>query len=526
PTGGELVEGRSAIVNAYETGRGSFRLRSRYIREDKGRGVYQIVVTEIPYGVQKSKLVEKIAELLLAKKLPLLKDIRDESADDIRLVIEPRAGTVDPVILMEQLFKLTELELRIPLNMNVLDRGTIPKVMSLKEALRAWLEHRKDVLVRRTTHRLAEIAHRLEVLDGYIIAFLNLDEVIRIIREEDDAKASLMSTFDLSDVQAEAILNMRLRSLRKLEEIELRTEHKKLTEEETHLEALLASEKRQWGEITRQVGDLRAVYLKHAKLGPRRTTFATAADVDLDEVASAMIEKEPITVILSEKGWIRSMRGHTSDIDEKSFKAGDRLKLFIHAQTTDKLLLLSTGGKVFTLAGDRLPGGRSQGEPVRLMVDMEEGQDIVELFVHRPGRKRVIASKKGDGFLVSEDELIANTRKGKQVLNVTGTEEARLIVPVDGDMVAIIGDNRKLLVFPLDALPEMTRGKGVRLQKYKDGGLSDLKTFASTTGLNWTDSSGRSFTRSMAELAEWLGNRAEAGRQPPTGFPRNNRFSG
>ncbi len=526
PTGGELVEGRSAIVNAYETGRGSFRLRSRYIREDKGRGVYQIVVTEIPYGVQKSKLVEKIAELLLAKKLPLLKDIRDESADDIRLVIEPRAGTVDPVILMEQLFKLTELELRIPLNMNVLDRGTIPKVMSLKEALRAWLEHRKDVLVRRTTHRLAEIAHRLEVLDGYIIAFLNLDEVIRIIREEDDAKASLMSTFDLSDVQAEAILNMRLRSLRKLEEIELRTEHKKLTEEETHLEALLASEKRQWGEITRQVGDLRAVYLKHAKLGPRRTTFATAADVDLDEVASAMIEKEPITVILSEKGWIRSMRGHTSDIDEKSFKAGDRLKLFIHAQTTDKLLLLSTGGKVFTLAGDRLPGGRSQGEPVRLMVDMEEGQDIVELFVHRPGRKRVIASKKGDGFLVSEDELIANTRKGKQVLNVTGTEEARLIVPVDGDMVAIIGDNRKLLVFPLDALPEMTRGKGVRLQKYKDGGLSDLKTFASTTGLNWTDSSGRSFTRSMAELAEWLGNRAEAGRQPPTGFPRNNRFFG
>ncbi len=526
PTGGELVEGRSAIVNAYETGRGSFRLRSRYIREDKGRGVYQIVVTEIPYGVQKSKLVEKIAELLLAKKLPLLKDIRDESADDIRLVIEPRAGTVDPVILMEQLFKLTELELRIPLNMNVLDRGTIPKVMSLKEALRAWLEHRKDVLVRRTTHRLAEIAHRLEVLDGYIIAFLNLDEVIRIIREEDDAKASLMSTFDLSDVQAEAILNMRLRSLRKLEELELRTEHKKLTEEETHLEALLASEKRQWGEITRQVGDLRAVYLKHAKLGPRRTTFATAADVDLDEVASAMIEKEPITVILSEKGWIRSMRGHTSDIDEKSFKAGDRLKLFIHAQTTDKLLLLSTGGKVFTLAGDRLPGGRSQGEPVRLMVDMEEGQDIVELFVHRPGRKRVIASKKGDGFLVSEDELIANTRKGKQVLNVTGTEEARLIVPVDGDMVAIIGDNRKLLVFPLDALPEMTRGKGVRLQKYKDGGLSDLKTFASTTGLNWTDSSGRSFTRSMAELTEWLGNRAEAGRQPPTGFPRNNRFSG
>jgi len=527
PTGGELVEARSAIVNAYETGRGSFRLRARYFREDKGRGVYQIVVTEIPYGVQKSKLVEKIAELLLAKKLPLLKDIRDESADDIRLVVEPRAGTVDPAILMEQLFKLTDLEQRIPLNMNVLDHGTIPKVMSLKEALSAWLNHRKDVLVRRTTHRLTEIAHRLEVLDGYIIAYLNLDEVIRIIREEDDAKVSLMATFDLSDVQAEAILNMRLRSLRKLEELELRTEHKKLTDEETHLEALLASEKRQWGEITRQVGELRAVYVKDAKLGPRRTTFATAADVDLDEVASAMIEKEPITVILSEKGWIRSMRGHTSDIDEKSFKTGDRLKQFIHAQTTDKLLLLSTGGKVFTLAGDRLPGGRSQGEPVRLMVDMEEGQDIVELFVYRPGKKRVVASKKGDGFVVAEDELIANTRKGKQVLNVSGTEEASLIVPVDGDMVAVIGDNRKMLVFRLDALPEMTRGKGVRLQKYSTGGgVSDLKTFPSATGLTWTDSSGRTYTKPVSELTEWLGNRAEAGRQPPTGFPRNNKFTG
>ncbi|MGN6489392.1 MAG: DNA topoisomerase IV subunit A [Devosia sp.] len=526
PTGGELVESRGAIVNAYETGRGSFRLRARYLREDKGRGVYQIVVTEIPYGVQKSRLVEKIAELLLAKKLPLLKDIRDESADDIRLVIEPRSGTVDPTILMEQLFKLTDLEQRIPLNMNVLDRGIIPKVMSLKETIRAWLEHRKDVLVRRTRHRLDEIAHRLEVLDGYIIAFLNLDEVIRIIREEDDAKASLMATFDLSDVQAEAILNMRLRSLRKLEELELRTEHKKLTDEETHLEALLGSEKRQWGEITRQVGELRTEYLKDAVLGPRRTSFATATDVDLEEVATAMIEREPITVILSEKGWIRSMRGHTSEIDEKSFKTGDRLKLFIHAQTTDKLLLLSTGGKVFTLAGDRLPGGRSQGEPVRLMVDMEEGQDIVELFVYRPGRKRVIASKKGDGFVVAEDDLIANTRKGKQVLNVSGTEEARLIVPVDGDFVAVIGDNRKMLVFPLDALPEMTRGKGVRLQKYKDGGLSDLKTFPGATGLTWTDSSGRTYTKTMQELTEWLGNRADAGRQPPTGFPRNNRFVG
>jgi topoisomerase-4 subunit A len=526
PTGGILVDDAASIRLAYETGRGAFRLRSRWEREDKGRGVYQIVVTQIPYGVQKSKLVEKIAELLLAKKLPLLKDIRDESADDIRLVIEPRAGTVDAAILMEQLFKLSELEQRIPLNLNVLDKGAIPKVMDIKQAIVAWLEHRKEVLVRRTQHRLAEIARRLEVLDGYIIAYLNLDEVIRIIREEDDAKASLIAAFNLTDMQAEAILNMRLRSLRKLEEIELRTEHKTLTEEKAHLEALLGSDRKQWGEIARQIGELKKAFGKDTVIGARRTTFAEALDIDHDEVASAMIEREPITVILSEKGWIRSMKGHTSDIDEKGFKSGDRLKQFVHAQTTDKILLLTTGGKVFTLAGDRLPGGRSQGEPVRLMADIEEGQDIVTLFVYRPGAKRVIASRKGDGFVVAEDDLIANTRKGKQVLNVTGAEEARLIVPVEGDMVATIGENRKLLVFPLAQLPEMTRGKGVRLQKFKDGGLSDLKTFANPAGLTWTDTSGRTWTKPIAELTEWVGNRAEAGRQPPTGFPRNNRFGG
>jgi topoisomerase IV subunit A len=526
PTGGILVDDAASIRLAYETGRGGFRLRARWEREDKGRGVYQIVVTQIPYGVQKSKLVEKIAELLLAKKLPLLKDIRDESADDIRLVIEPRAGTVDAAILMEQLFKLSELEQRIPLNLNVLDKGAIPKVMDIKQAIVAWLEHRKEVLVRRTQHRLAEIARRLEVLDGYIIAYLNLDEVIRIIREEDDAKASLIAAFNLTDMQAEAVLNMRLRSLRKLEEIELRTEHKTLTEEKGHLEALLGSDRKQWGEIARQVGELKKAFGKDTVIGARRTTFADALDIDLDEVASAMIEREPITVILSEKGWIRSMKGHTSDIDDKGFKSGDRLKQFVHAQTTDKILLLTTGGKVFTLAGDRLPGGRSQGEPVRLMADMEEGQDIVTLFVYRPGAKRVIASRKGDGFVVAEDDLIANTRKGKQVLNVTGAEEARLIVPVEGDMVATIGENRKLLVFPLAQLPEMTRGKGVRLQKFKDGGLSDLKTFANPAGLTWTDTSGRTWTKPIAELTEWVGNRAEAGRQPPTGFPRNNRFGG
>ena len=526
PTGGVLVEPRASILDSYSTGRGSFRLRARWHREDKGRGVYQVIVTEIPYGVQKSKLIEKIAELLLAKKLPLLKDVRDESADDIRVVLEPRAGTVEDAVLMEQLFKVTDLEQRIPLNMNVLDKGIVPRVMNIKDALTAWLEHRKDVLVRRTQHRLEQIARRLEILDGYIVAYLNLDEVIRIIREEDDAKASLIAAFGLTDNQAEAILNMRLRSLRKLEEIELRTEHKGLTEEQTHLNALLGSERKQWGEITKQVNELKKVYGPETKIGKRRTTFADAPDADHEDVSMAMIEREPITVILSEKGWIRAMKGHASEIDEKSFKTGDRLKLFFHAETTDKLLLLTTGGKVYTLGGDKLPGGRSQGEPVRLMVDIEEGQDIVDLFVYRAGAKRIIASDTGNGFVVAEDELIANTRKGKQVLNLTATEEARLLVPVAGDTVAVIGENRKMLVFPLSQLPEMTRGKGVRLQRYKDGGISDLKTFNTSEGLTWTDSSGRTYTKPTAELTEWLSDRASAGRQPPNGFPRNNKFVG
>jgi len=525
PTGGILIESPASIAQSYATGRGSFRLRARWHREDKGRGVYWIVVTEIPYGVQKSRLVEKIAELLLAKRLPLLKDVRDESADDIRLVLEPRAGTVVDALLMEQLFRLTELEQRVPLNLNVLDKGTVPKVMSLAEALKAWLEHRKDVLVRRTRHRLDQIARRLEVLDGYIVAYLNLDEVIRIIREEDEVKAVLIATFNLTDNQAEAILNMRLRSLRKLEEMELRTEHRQLTDEMGHLEALLASDKRQWGEITRQVTELKQAYGKDTPLGRRRTDIGDVPTQNIDDIDVSMIEREPITVILSEKGWIRALRGHTDEVDEKGFKTGDRLQLMLKAETTDKLLLLSTGGKVFTLGCDKLPGGRGQGEPVRLMVDMNEGTGIVDLFVYRPGQKRIIASTAGNGFIVDEDELIANTRKGKQILNVSGADEARLIAPVAGDMVAIIGQNRKLLVFPLHQLPTMGRGKGVRLQKYKDGGVSDLKTFAATEGLTWV-SAGRSFSKPMADLQEWVGERAQAGRQPPNGFPRSNRFSG
>ncbi|OYX08737.1 MAG: DNA topoisomerase IV subunit A, partial [Rhizobiales bacterium 32-66-8] len=533
PTGGILVESASSIAQSYETGRGSFRLRAKWNVEETGRGVYLIVVTEIPYGIQKSRLVEKIAELLLAKKLPLLKDVRDESSDDIRLVLEPRARTVDAVILMEQLFKTTDLETRFPLNLNVLDRGAVPKVMSLAQALKAWLEHRKDVLVRRSKHRLEQIAHRLEVLAGYIIAYLNLDEVIRIIREEDDAKASLMSTFELTDVQAEAILNMRLRSLRKLEEIELRKEHKDLTEEQGHLEALLASDKRQWGNISKEIEALKKAYpllnpdgSRHF-LGSRRTELADAPTANADEVSDAFIEREPITVILSEKGWIRAPRGHAVEVnDEKGYKTGDRLKLSIKCETTDKLLMLTTGGKVYTLFGDKLPGGRGQGEPVRIMVDIEEGQDIVDIFIYKPGQKRIIASVSGYGFIVSEDEMIANTRKGKQVLNVTAPDEAALLVPLAGDRVAVIGQNRKLLVFPLTQLAEMGRGKGVRLQRYKDGGISDLKTFYAADGLTWTDSSGRTYTKPTEELTDWLADRATSGRQPPNGFPRNNRFVG
>ncbi|MCD7060777.1 DNA topoisomerase IV subunit A [Pelagibacterium xiamenense] len=531
PTGGILVDDPAGTEQAYATGRGGFRVRARWEVEETGRGGYQIVITEIPYAVQKSRLVEKIAEMLLARKLPLLKDVRDESAEDIRLVLEPRARNVDPVLLMESMFKLTELESRIPLNMNVLDGGLIPRVMSLADALKAWLNHRKEVLVRRSQYRLDQIEHRLEVLGGYLIAYLNLDEVIRIIREEDEPKQEMMARWDLTDVQADAILNMRLRSLAKLEEIEIRTEFDKLTEEKGHIETLLGSEKRQWGEVRKQVEQLRKDFPKDRDgipdpVGGRRTQLAEAPQTDLADIETAMIEREPITVILSEKGWIRALKGHTSDVAGVAFKADDRMKLHFTCETTDKLLLLSTGGKIYTLGADKLPGGRGHGEPVRIMVDIDEGHDIVDLFVHKSGAKRLIASDIGNGFVVAEDDLVANTRKGKQVLNVSGTQEAKLCVPAEGDTVAIIGQNRKLLIFPLEQLPAMARGKGVRLQKYKDGGISDAKVFAASEGLTWTDSSGRVFSKSMDDLRDWLGDRAQAGRQPPTGFPRNNRFTG
>jgi topoisomerase-4 subunit A len=524
PTGGIVVDGFDAIRDAYETGRGSFRIRARWERQDQGRGTWAIVVTEIPYGVQKSRLIEKTAELLLARKLPLLEDIRDESAEDIRVVLVPKSRTVDPELLMESVFRLTDFETRFPLNMNVLSRGKVPMVMSLKDVLREWLDHRREVLQRRSRHRLAEIERRLEILGGYLIAYLNIDEVIRIIREEDEPKPVMMARWDLTDLQAESILNMRLRSLRKLEEFEIRKEFDALSSEKAQIEALLASEAKQWKTVRWEVEKTRDRYSGRTELGARRTTFADAPERDLGDIHHAMIEKEPVTVVFSTKGWVRALKGHLADFSTLTFKEGDALKLAFHAQTTDKVIVFTTGGKAYTLAADKLPGGRGHGEPIRIMVDMENDQAIVTAFVHEPERKLLVASHEGYGFTVAETELVANTRKGRQVMNVKSPDEARLVVPISGDHVAIIGENRKLLVFALSEVPEMARGKGVRLQRFKDGGVADLKTFAIADGLSWTDSSGRVFVRPQAELAEWIGARASAGRMVPKGFPRTGKF--
>jgi len=537
PTGGIIVDSRAAILEAYETGRGGFRVRARFTVEDQGRGTWQIVVTEIPYQVQKSKLVEKIAELLLARKLPLLEDVRDESAEDIRLVLVPKSRSVDPGLLMESLFKLSDLETRFPLNMNVLSRGRVPNVLSLKSVLQEWLEHRKEVLVRRSRHRLGEIEKRLEILGGYLIAYLNIDEVIRIIREEDDPKQVMMARWDLTDVQAEAILNLRLRALRKLEEIEIRKEFDTLTVEKQQIESLLASDAKQWQTVSWQVQTLRRDFgpEQNPELGRRRTTFAEAPDHDIAEIQQAMIEKEPVTVVVSEKGWLRALKGHLSDLSSLSFKEGDGLKLAFPAQTTDKIIVFTTGGKFYTIGADRLPGGRGHGEPIRIIVDMENDQDILTAFVHDPARRLLLVSKGGYGFIVPEAEVVANTRKGKQVMNVKAPDEAAFCVSVaaEHDHIAIVGDNRKLLAFPFrdekrpdDRVPEMARGKGVRLQRYRDGGVLDVKSFALAEGLSWQDSSGRTFTRSEAELRDWLSARATAGRMVPKGFPRSGKFGG
>jgi topoisomerase-4 subunit A len=523
PTGGVLVEPREQILEAYKTGRGGFRLRAKWEKEETGRGTYQIVVTEIPYQVQKAKLVERIGELLNDKKLPLLGDARDESAETVRLVLEPKSRAVDPVVLMESMFKLTELEVRFSLNMNVLSGGQVPGVLSLRDVLKRWLEHRQVVLVRRSQFRLKKIEHRLEVLDGYLIAYLNIDEVIRIVRFEDDPKAKLIKRFKLTEVQADAILNLRLKSLSRLEEIEIKAEHDKLSKERREIKSLLKSEDQQWERIADEVKATREAYSKKTELGRRRTSFASAPTIEVD-LEQAMIEKEPITVILSDKGWIRAMKGHMDDLSKLEFKQGDGLKRAVRAQTTDKLLLLASNGKVFTLPADQLPGGRGHGEPVRLMVDLEENHDFVEIFVHEPGRKLLIAATSGHGFVVPEDEMVAMTRKGKQVMNVDEPAEACCCAPAEGDMVATIGENRKMLVFPLEEVNEMGRGKGVILQRYKDGGLSDVRVFRKAEGLSWLDPAARTFTLPMSELRDWLGQRAQAGRLAPRGFPKSNKF--
>ncbi|QND50119.1 DNA topoisomerase IV subunit A [Rhizobium lusitanum] len=526
PTGGIIIDDRQSIIEAYKTGRGGFRVRAKWEIEDLGRGGYQIVVTEIPFQVQKSRLIEKIAELLLARRLPLLEDIRDESAEDIRVVLIPKSRTVDATILMESMFKLSELESRFPLNMNVLSMGRIPKVMALNEVLKEWLDHRREVLQRRSRFRLAAIEKRLEILGGFLIAYLNIDEVIAIIREEDEPKPVMMERFGLTDNQVEAILNMRLRSLRRLEEFEIRKEFDGLSKEKAEIEVLLASDEKQWQTVAWEIGEVKKKFAKATEIGRRRTQFAEAPEADDAALQQAMIEKEPITVVVSEKGWIRALKGHISETSTLTFKEGDALKVAFPAQTTDKILIITTGGKAYTLGGDKLPGGRGHGEPLRIMVDMENDQDVLTAFVHDPQRKQLVASTAGNGFIVLETELVANTRKGKQIMNLTTPDETKLLVPVSGDHVAVVGENRKLVVFPLTQIPEMSRGKGVRLQRYKDGGVSDIKCFAIADGLTWEDSAGRTFTKTKDELAEWLGDRSAAGRAVPKGFPRTGRFSG
>ncbi len=524
PTGGILVDGRDTIIEAYKTGRGGFRVRARWHREDQKRGTWVVVLTEIPYQVQKARLIEKIAELLQAKKLPLLADIRDESAEDVRVVLEPRSRTVDPALMMESLFKLTDLETRVSLNMNVLSRGQVPNVLGLRDVLKEWLVHRREVLVRRSRHRLGKIEHRLEVLGGYLVAYLNLDEVIRIIREEDEPKQQLMRTFDLTDVQAEAVLNMRLRALRKLEELEIRKEHGALSKEKGEIEELLGSEDKQWKVISWEIGEVAKAYGPDTELGRRRTDFGEAPEHRDDDIKEAMIEREPVTVVISEKGWIRALKGHVQDFSTLAFKQGDRLHHAFHAETTDKLMVFATGGRFYTLAADRLPGGRGHGEPIRIMVDMDQDQDVIDVFVHNPERKLLIAATDGRGFVVPESEIAGTTRKGKQVLTVTGTDEAKICRLAEGDTIAVVGENRKLLIFPLQQVPEMAKGRGVRLQRYRDGGISDVRVFKAEDGLTWSDSAGRTHTRGLKELAEWCGDRAQTGRLAPTGFPRTNKF--
>ena len=544
PTGGVIVEPRTNILDAYRSGRGSFRLRARWQVEDLGRGAWQIVVSEIPYQVQKSKLIEKLAEIIQTKKVPLLADVRDESTADVRLILEPRTRTIDPDMLMGTLWRNCDLEIRFALNMNVLIDGRTPKVCSLREVLRAFLDHKRDVLLRRSQHRLEKIDLRLETLEGFLIAFLNLDRVIDIIRYDADPKRALMAQDwghpqpramsekdyvapppgigELTEPQVEAILNMRLRSLRRLEEIELTRERDALMIERAALEDLLAAPRLQWQRVAKDLIEVQKTFGHAAPGGARRTTFAEAGE-DAVPAYDALIEREPITVICSRMGWIRAMKGQVALDSEVKFKDGDAGRFLFHAETTDRIILIGSNGRVYTLIGANLPGGRGMGEPVRLMVDLPNDAEIVDLMIWRPGQRLLITSTAGDGFILPSDEVVAQTRAGKQVLTLRDGVKTALCRPIGGDHVAVVGDNRKLLVFALAELPEMARGKGGRLQKYKDGGLADATTFTLADGLSWKDPAGR--TRLEPDLTEWLGARASAGRMAPRGFPRDNRFT-
>lgn len=526
PTGGIIVESRASMIETYRTGRGAFRTRARWHVEDQGRGTWLAVVTEIPYMVSKGRLIEKIAELLNERKLPLVADLRDESAEDIRIVIEPRARNVDANLMMESLFRLSELEARIPMNMNVLTGGLVPRVLGLNEALRAWLDHRRDVLLRRSRFRLGQIEKRLEILRGLLIVYLDLDRVIKIIREEDEPKVELMRFFELSEVQANAILDTRLRALRKLEEMQLKTELDELTTEKGQIEDLLASEATQWKLISHDIREVKKLFGPETAIGKRRTDFADMPETTEIDLTQAMVEREPVTVVVSKKGWIRALKGHVQDLSTLSFKGDDVLQLGFFTETTAKVLVLASNGKVFTLEASKLPGGRGFGDPIRLMIELEETAEIVSAFPYKAGLKLLMVTSDGRGFVAPTDDIVANTRKGRQVVNVTAPVVAILAAPAEGDHVAIIGENRKLLCFPLSEVAEMGRGKGVRLQRYKDGGVSDAKVFKLADGLTWLDTSGRTWTVAQSELTEWLGHRAESGRLPPKGFPKNNKFGG
>ncbi|KQO91076.1 DNA topoisomerase IV subunit A [Methylobacterium sp. Leaf90] len=524
PTGGILIDSAESIREAYRTGRSGFRVRARWAKEDLGRGTWNIVVTEIPYGVPKARLIEKLADLLQEKKLPLLADVRDESAEDVRVVLEPRSRSVDPVMLMESLFRLSELESRIPLNLNVLVGGVVPRVIGLAECLREWVDHRRVVLQRRSSYRLGQIERRLEILGGLLIVYLDLDEVIRIIREEGEPKAALMARFELTEVQANAILDTRLRSLRKLEEMELKREFEALTTEKEGIEGLLASEKLQWTEITKQIRAVKKTFGPETKLGRRRTTLENPPDTAGIDFTAAMVEREPITVILSEKGWIRALKGHVTELAGVAFKGDDTLKVAFLSETTAKILLLASNGKVFTIEASKLPGGRGFGDPVRLMVDLDDGTEIVAALPYKPESKLLVGGSDGRGFIAPSDALVANTRKGKAILGLDEGTRAVLLVPAEGDHVAVCSSDKLMLVFPASEVTELGRGKGVRLQRCRQSQLADACVFTLAEGLPWRDGSGQARLANAGMLEKWMGHRSDAGTLMTRSFPKFERF--